>query len=878
MCSLLLLCVCVFQHACIATSLSVSLSATSSPTTVPRGQMSGQLDGTRGKPVFRLGSMVFATFNAHGLAARYKQENLMKDLCNRGVHLCCVQETKLQKDMDLIMARHRFITFKPECASYGLAFVVAPSLAPFVTKFWVVSDRVAVLSLRLPLASSGRLTLHLINCYGPTAALTKKDPTLLDAFYDTITKTLTSLRNAHSVILVAGDFNARLGWTKLDGESCMGSYGRGSRNDNGRALADFAETHNLLAANTCFQHQQKHRTTWEMITKDNKKVFNQIDFVLVPNDLRFALQESRSYAGLITDSDHRLVICRLDLKGLFVKWAAQKSVPNKRRAVCNLRAKEKVFCEKVAELLPPASSSVSVAASHSLNDSASGSASSPCLPDAPSRLVRLNDALKVAAESTVGFQDRKMQIASADVSDLSQRQKCLRGQMRSAKSPDELQRLRGERRDLLKLIHKRTRQAALERIDAQVAAIDSLKDGAQMFAAVQTLRAVDRSPLLLKDDEGKTIASAVDKASVVASFFQPLLHMPDCPSFAPFVGPPRPLSCPVTCAETSSAILKLKGNRAAGPDGMEAELYKYGGAVVARELTEIINDVFACHTPIPTSSGLICPLQKPGKPRGPCSSLRPITLLNVVRKILSLVTLARIRPKLEPSIGSYQSGFRPSRSTSEVLWTKRWLSSMVAVYVLKIFALGIDLSRAFDTVLRGKLMTSLEGEAPLTEDDLRLVRYLLADMELAIMCCGAILRGLTSNIGTPQGDGLSPFLFIYYLDRAFKASDAVVAASPLCAVPKLDIALGLPGLTAYADDADRMSTSASFLEARLDHDLQTFKAWNLHVNKDKTERYALTACSPSSDACVVCDVRCQSEAIQCDGCDSWTHYGCSGRR
>ena len=45
--------------------------------------------------------------------------------------------------------------------------------------------------------------------------------------------------------------------------------------------------------------------------------------------------------------------------------------------------------------------------------------------------------------------------------------------------------------------------------------------------------------------------------------------------------------------------------------------------------------------------GTLIVLTKPGKPPGEMSSLRPIVLLNTIRKTLSLVTLSRIRRVVE---------------------------------------------------------------------------------------------------------------------------------------------------------------------------------------------------------------------------------------
>ena len=68
-------------------------------------------------------------------------------------------------------------------------------------------------------------------------------------------------------------------------------------------------------------------------------------------------------------------------------------------------------------------------------------------------------------------------------------------------------------------------------------------------------------------------------------------------------------------------------------------------------------------------------LQKPGKPKGPPKNLRPITLLNTIRKALSIITFHRIRPCTEEYLSHSQSGFRPDRSTADVAWAHKWLAA-----------------------------------------------------------------------------------------------------------------------------------------------------------------------------------------------------------
>lgn len=149
----------------------------------------------------------------------------------------------------------------------------------------------------------------------------------------------------------------------------------------------------------------------------------------------------------------------------------------------------------------------------------------------------------------------------------------------------------------------------------------------------------------------------------------------------------------------------------------------------------------------------------------------------------------------------------------------------------------------------------------------------MADTHLRVRCSSALSRLFTTNMGTPEGDGLSPFLFIWYLNAALEEADSCLPQS-LFSPPALDIALKLPSLTAYADDVDRISTSAAFLEERLRHDETVFGRWNLFINATKTERVCIRTAT-RKDVCNKCGKPCVMEAIQCDSCDHWVHYACS---
>ena len=214
-------------------------------------------------------------------------------------------------------------------------------------------------------------------------------------------------------------------------------------------------------------------------------------------------------------------------------------------------------------------------------------------------------------------------------------------------------------------------------------------------------------------------------------------------------------------------------------------------------------------------------LPKPGKPKGPRKNLRPVTLLNTVRKTLSLITLDRVRDKVENYLSANQSGFRPFRSTSDVVWTHRWLAAKTALSDLEIKVTGIDMSAAFDTIQREKLIKILETF--LDEDEIRLVQFLLSNTNISIKVNGATQElPFLSNIGTPQGDSLSPVLFILYLEAALKEIRDLPDK-------KED---HLPSEIAYADDVDFVSL---IKHKDIKAVQETLKKYNLLVNEEKTE-------------------------------------------
>ena len=239
---------------------------------------------------------------------------------------------------------------------------------------------------------------------------------------------------------------------------------------------------------------------------------------------------------------------------------------------------------------------------------------------------------------------------------------------------------------------------------------------------------------------------------------------------------------------------------------------------------DIYNTPFEKHKDLDINGGVLITIQSPSKKKGPPSNLRPITLLNSLRGALSVVTLNRIKPQVEEYLSKNQSGFRHDRSTSDVIWTHRCLAAKALKEETSIKISGIDMSAAFDTINRRHLFDMVKSIVD--EDEHRLIQFLLSGAVIDTRINGtSTSKPFTSNVGTPQGDSLSPVLFTIYLEHTLKE------VRPKLPRPTTPFGEKIPNEVAYADDVDFIGQNYADIKKIQ----EVLKQYQLKVNTDKTE-------------------------------------------
>ena len=225
------------------------------------------------------------------------------------------------------------------------------------------------------------------------------------------------------------------------------------------------------------------------------------------------------------------------------------------------------------------------------------------------------------------------------------------------------------------------------------------------------------------------------------------------------------MQIPFTTEEIKLSIKSMKNNKSTGVDNVKAELLKIGPEIFSEEIAQIFNETASTGIfPKELILGIITALQKPRKKKGPIENLRPITLLSVLRKILATCMMKRIGEKINQEIPISQAAYRSGRSTTEHVFACKILAEKAATSTnFEIHYLLLDLSKAFDSIIRSELVKDLRKI--LNKDELNLIQILLGT-ELMVQVGKSRSSIFKTDTGAPQGDCCSGQEFTYYLAKS----------------------------------------------------------------------------------------------------------------
>ena len=248
------------------------------------------------------------------------------------------------------------------------------------------------------------------------------------------------------------------------------------------------------------------------------------------------------------------------------------------------------------------------------------------------------------------------------------------------------------------------------------------------------------------------------------------------------------LNSPISREEVINAIKLMQNGKAPGPDGFCSEFYKEFLGLLVDPLVSMFNDAFSNNQlPQTLREANISLILKKGKCPESCGSYRPISLLNVDRKILAKILATRLEGLLPKIIKAER------RNSSNNV---RRLLNIIQVFKRRQIdglVLSLDAEKAFDRVEWSYLFYCLDKFA-LGDNFIRWIKVLYNNPQAAILANGIRSDNFPVYRGTRQGCPLSPLLFALVIKPLAEAVRETPSISGL-QIDKIDHKISL-----YADD------------------------------------------------------------------------------
>ena len=176
-------------------------------------------------------------------------------------------------------------------------------------------------------------------------------------------------------------------------------------------------------------------------------------------------------------------------------------------------------------------------------------------------------------------------------------------------------------------------------------------------------------------------------------------------------------------SEVKNALKEMRNNKAAGLDGIQAEMLKALDDYGIIQLTHLLNRIYDTgYLPSDLLESVFITL--PPKPKATeCGEFRTISLMSHIMKLLLKIILNRNQVLLNDNSGEPQFGFKSGSGTRDAIFTMRIVTQKCLEKGKYLYVCFIDYAKAFDRVQHQKAFECLRNTR-MDSKDLRVITNL----------------------------------------------------------------------------------------------------------------------------------------------------------